>query len=368
MLRTTLISTCLAAALFTFPAWADDEKPKSKPLSIGDQAPAVDIAHWIKGVEMDKKGAFEPVTEFGNDHVYVLEFWATWCGPCVAGMPHLSELQEKFHDDVTIIGVSDESLPKVINFLFQKYNDGKLHNERTEYTIATDPDKSVWDDYFYAAGQAGIPCAFIIGSDGYVEWIGHPMGMDIPLKEVVAGTWDRQAFKNEWNKEQKLEQEYMAIMKNIRKANAEKDWKTMLNEYDRLIELDPDNGFFVLEKFQVLLRDLNQPKKAYGLGIKLAEQHQDDAQLLNAMAWFIATEPGIEKRNLEFAQDIAHRACKLTDNEEAAILDTLARVYYEQGKLRQAIKWQKKAVEHAEEGMMADEIKATLAKYLDEAK
>ena len=41
-----------------------------------------------------------------------------------------------------------------------------------------------------AAGQNGIPTAFIINGDGQVAWIGHPMGMDEPLAEIVDGTWD----------------------------------------------------------------------------------------------------------------------------------------------------------------------------------
>ena len=40
------------------------------------------------------------------------------------------------------------------------------------------------------AGQTGIPAAFIIDREGRVAWIGHPMEMDEPLAEVMAGTWD----------------------------------------------------------------------------------------------------------------------------------------------------------------------------------
>jgi thiol-disulfide isomerase/thioredoxin len=51
---------------------------------------------WIKG---------QPVTRFEPGHVYVVEFWATWCGPCAAAMPHLSELQKKYAGRLTVVGV-----------------------------------------------------------------------------------------------------------------------------------------------------------------------------------------------------------------------------------------------------------------------
>ena len=138
------IALALAGAMFAAaPAMAQD-KPKIT-LKIGDDAPAIDIAHWLKG---------EKITEFEDGKVYVLEFWATWCGPCIASMPHVTELQKQYRDyDVTFIGVSDEPLQTVINFLFKKdRRDEKLHNDRTGYTLTTDPDESVKKAYFRAAG------------------------------------------------------------------------------------------------------------------------------------------------------------------------------------------------------------------------
>ncbi len=87
----------------------DAQDADAKKLTIGDTAPPIDIAHWIKG---------DKIEEFESGKVYVMEFWATWCGPCRASMPHLSKLQEQYTDyDVTFIGVSDEDLQTVVSFL-----------------------------------------------------------------------------------------------------------------------------------------------------------------------------------------------------------------------------------------------------------
>jgi len=358
-----LVALCLGG-----PAWADDEDAP-RPMTIGDAAPDIDIAHWIKGVEMDRRGDFTPITRFGDGRVYVLEFWATWCGPCVGGMPHLSELQERHRGDgVTIIGVSDESLPKVTSFLFQEdRRDGKLQNDRTHYILATDPDGSVKRDYFLAAGQSGIPCAFLIGRDGLVEWIGHPMSMDEPLAAVIAGTWDRETFKAEFD----AQQAYKRMMREARPrmvaAVEAEDWDAYVAILDELLEKRPDDARLMWTKFETLLTKASQPDAAYAMGAKLLEANWDTAPMLNQIAWMVVDDASVARRDLDFALKAAERANELTESKDAAILDTLARVHHDRGDLDAAIEWQKQAVEQAGDDPMGDSIRKVLEAYEKEA-
>ena len=92
----------------------------------------------------------------------------------------------------------------------------------------------------------------------------------------------------------------------------------------------------------------------------------DNPNTLNAFAWNILDETPAELQDLDFAMEVAMRAAELTNNADAAILDTLARAYWELGDWNTAMDWQEKAVDIAEEGRMAESLQATLASYTDE--
>src|SRR5262245_10516457 len=89
-------------------------------LGIGSKAPPFEVNKFVKG---------EPVKQFDKGKIYVVEFWATWCGPCRESIPHLTELQKKYQD-VVFIGVSvwEESQAKVEPFV-------KKMGEKMDYRV-----------------------------------------------------------------------------------------------------------------------------------------------------------------------------------------------------------------------------------------
>ncbi|MCA9286182.1 MAG: redoxin domain-containing protein [Phycisphaerales bacterium] len=342
-----------AVAALGAAAFAGDEQPQLK-LTIGDKAPAVDISNWVKG---DKVAAWDP------DKIYVLEFWATWCGPCKASMPHISEMQAKYRDyGVTFIGVSDEPMEKVGPFLADPAWDAK-----TKYTMATDPDRSTHKAYMEAALQRGIPTAFVIGKGGTIEWIGHPMTLDEPMEKIVKGTWDSRAFKQTFENDIKVEMEMSKRNAALRQAIKDGDWSTVMKNYDELIRIAPDNPQFKIAKFETMLSKMNDPAAAYRYGNEILAAHRDNAMVMNQLAWFVVDDAGVTSRDLKFARQAAEQANEITKGEDAAILDTLARVLFDSGEVAKAIEVQTKAAKLAPDGPMGDSIKETLKRYQEKA-
>jgi thiol-disulfide isomerase/thioredoxin len=326
----------------------------AKKLTIGDPAPPIDIAHWVIGDKVDRLRMGE---------VYVIEFWATWCGPCRMSMPHLSSLKDEHGDNVTIIGVSDEPLDTVESFLARADDTGTTWREKIHYILTTDPDESVWNDYFRAAGQRGIPCAFIVGRSGRIEWIGHPMRIDEPLTAVIDGSWDRRAFAREWSQAQEVSRLQMEF------AAAERagEWEKAEALLEKMLEKAPDSPTLRYERFELLVGGLNRPDEGYRLGRAIVEEDWDDPATLNMIAWFVVDDQRVKVRDLAFAMKAAQRACELTNDSDPAILDTMARIYYEMGDLENAIAWQRKAAQQAGDDRMGEGIRETLARYEQEA-
>lgn len=129
-------------------------------LSIGDAAPPLDVT-TIKG---------EPVNlrDGKGKNVVIVEFWATWCGPCRDSIPHLTALQKRYGDKgLVIIGISDEA-PETIRSFVNKMG------SQMDYTVAADKDRQTWRRYMAAVGAEGIPHAFVVDKSGSLIWHGHP--------------------------------------------------------------------------------------------------------------------------------------------------------------------------------------------------
>lgn len=322
-----------------------------KPLTVGDPAPAFDISDWLRG---DKLATFEP------GKVTVMEFWATWCGPCKMSIPHLSELQERYKDyGVRFVGISDEKVDTVKGFI-----EKDEWVQKMRYTVATDPDRSVFKSYMQAASQNGIPTAFIVGKTGKVEWIGHPMGMEDPLDQIVHDKWDAAAFKKTFDAETASTKERMKMTRAMNEARQKGDWDAIIKIYDEILAKNPDDVNTLMGKMTLLLTKANKPADGYAIAKEIVAKNEKNGMILNAVAWTIVDTKGIEQRDVDFALGVAQKAVAASGEKDGTILDTLARCYWEKGDKAKAIETQKRAVELAKGGPMEGQLQQTLDGYV----
>lgn len=311
----------------------EDDAPK---LDIGSKAPTLAITDWVKGDKIEK---------FQDGQIYVVEFWATWCGPCKMSMPHLAELQTKYGDKVKMIGISDEETEKVTKFLKQEQSEDKTWDQVVTYALAMDDERKTSGEYMEAAGEQGIPTAFIVGKDGVIEWIGHPMAMDKPLEQIVSGKYDRTVAKTERVETKKAQIAMMKAGQKINKAMQAGKIDEAVKVVDELIESHPKMiGQLGMAKLQIMAQGEGNKDAAAKFADELVDKLGDDTQSLNALAWGIAADQNLPG-SLDTALKAAQKAVKVTEEKDGMVIDTLARVYFEQGKIDEAITWQKKAVE-----------------------
>ena len=284
--RTILTAATMCLAL-TAVATAQHGK-----LEVGSEAPGLDIAEWVKGDAV--------AIETGN--VYVVEFWATWCGPCRKSIPHLTKLQDEYGDaGLTIIGVSDEE-PDVVKPFVER------QGANMNYTVAVDRRDGTKRAWFQAAGLRGIPAAFIVDRERKVVFIGHPLSeeFDSAIKQVLDGRYNP-----------KLEKKAAPVIKAARSARKVRNWRMAMKHYDEVIE--EDSKVFArigIERFEMMLLDMGDRDAAYGYARdELMDNHFiDDAGALSWLGETIATSPEIatDLRDMDLALELANAGVELS--------------------------------------------------------
>lgn len=316
-------------------------------LMVGDKAPKLQTGKWIQG---------QPVRAFDSNHVYVVEFWATWCGPCARAIPHLNELWQKFKDKgVIVIGqdIADNDAA-VAPFV-------KKTGTNMTYRVALD-DKSrdakgmMETTWMKAAGQHGIPTVFIINRDGRIAWIGYPMDLEAKLlNDIISGHYDLAKAAAEYQTTHKEAEKLNGLEENLWSAMDQKKWKQAQHALDKLLAMPSSSKTgWTPTRFIILLGQMKYDA-AYRLAASFSDSNPDDADLQNSLAWIMVTQEGIEHPNLGLAEKLAECANDSTRGTNGEFLDTLARVQFMSGRTNEAVATEQKAVQLA-----PDEVKSHL--------
>ncbi|MBK7772037.1 MAG: redoxin domain-containing protein [bacterium] len=190
---TPLVCALLAILIAGLVPLAHAAEGAPTTLGIGDNAPTLEVEAWLKG---------EPVPQFMRGHAYIVDFWATWCLPCVYGMPHLTEMQSRWADRVTVIGVdvfegkadaADSATTRERVAAFVAARDSVIG-----YRIALDGEaQKAATGWLRAAGLNTIPSAFLVDGEGRIAHIGNPAqpAFEQAVQAVLDGSHDLAAAR-----------------------------------------------------------------------------------------------------------------------------------------------------------------------------
>lgn len=378
---------------------------------IGDAAAPLQIAEWVKGDAVD-------LADVKGKKIVVVEFWATWCGPCKASIPHLTELQKKFADrGVVFIGVSSEDSAKVRPFVEQM-------GDKMGYTVATDDNRKTSDGYMKAYGQKGIPCAFIVDREGRVAWVGHPMGdLEKQLEKLATAPVAESPADKKRAEAQRRLQEFTELAAQGGDSTKLDAMAAQLATLDKEIGgIEPGRKLDLTElrrtvRFQSLMRDYQRAVSAGKPAPELAKLEQEaaplapkgfkfedyrgnfslhgtfqdyyravtgkdgtnrideitrklevirssDVEAQNEIAWTLLTDESIKVRNPKLALKFAQAAFDASGGKSSGILETYARALFDNGRRAEAIHQQQQAIEMEPDKGRKTELQETLKSFV----
>lgn len=130
-----------------------------KELAVGDKAPEINVTNYIENIPQDKyvKGKY-----------ILLEFWATWCGPCLGAVPHLNTLREKYKErgDILFLSMTYEEPEKILK---------TLKRIQFKTSVVTDQSNITFKGFGVERdGTITVPRTILIDNKGIIKWIGNP--------------------------------------------------------------------------------------------------------------------------------------------------------------------------------------------------
>ncbi|AMA61560.1 alkyl hydroperoxide reductase [Bradyrhizobium sp. CCGE-LA001] len=308
-------------------------------LGLGSKAPPIKVESWLRG---------QPLASFQRGRVYIVDFWATWCGPCVAALPPLTKLQEK-HKDIGVevlglatyehAGTADEARSKLDAWLTEKVPNP---NYRIGFDYTGEMNK-LWMEHSLSFG---IPTLFVVDRDGHIAFIGSLMQLDDIFPKILNGAWRTSDEAKAAEAKRIAQGERLAKLMPPLKAG---DWAKALSVVKETLAVTPDSLNYRTLQADLLLHKLRDLES----GLPVMRQFVRDAIDKNAEEWMGEAlrqlfNPANDNSHLpraerlEMGKELSEHILALNppqrgDGLKYLIYPTVAQYYYESGNKDRAI-------------------------------
>jgi thiol-disulfide isomerase/thioredoxin len=261
--------------------------------------------------------------DWEEDKLYMIECWATWCGPCLQTMPHLNELSSKYKEDgLRVIGVNvfDQSIENSRKFLDE--NEGFA-----EFPMVFAGQESAFQkDWLTPAGVQGIPHTFLV-KDGKLLISGHPMTVSDEVIEGLLAGGEVQAAaiekysrdqiemerqREEFMRKQMEEQERLQAEREKRLGSFQQDLQALV-ESNKLAEALALTDKTLAENENVIERDRQELNLLRGQLLMGLQRLEDAIEAFRESARHPA-----DPRLAMMAEQIVEQLSEQADQEEAA--------------------------------------------------
>jgi len=317
-------------------------------LGIGDDAPEISITQWIKG---------EPITlsQGKGKNVFIVEFWATWCPPCIEMVPHMTELQHKYvKDGLVVVGVAGpgrgETVTKVKRFV-------RKRGDSMAYRVAFDGQNQTYAKYMRGVGAAGLPHAFVVNRQGKLVWHGHPADpqMDEIVHKVLKGKFDL--------KQASVREKITPLFFRMQRFNAMEDWKGFRDTANEILALDPQNDRAIDAMMYAYLTQENDVAGFRKFVEGFIEKNKSNGDAMQVLATMLLRIDEMDHRVPDLAIKAASLAFESCQGKDCDKIGTYARAVYQIGLVDKAIELQSKAIAAADGDDQLSEARRALDFY-----
>ncbi|MDP0490615.1 MAG: TlpA disulfide reductase family protein [Verrucomicrobiota bacterium JB023] len=283
---------------------------------------AITQAEFIQG---------EAPAAWQEGEVYVFECWATWCGPCLAAIPHVDALHDKYHSQgLRVIGMNvwekkEEAKKKVEAFVAKK-------GEGMSYPVAYVSEGGAFvQDWLKPAGVRGIPHAFVV-MDGKLQFSIHPSALtEERVEDLLAGGERARQVAESVQREAEQKDQLREQMRAFSQAARQGDAAKMRKALAKLEKMEVRSGRLAAMKLDLavteerwddvlqLLKDSKGQRSVSSAAISLAVKiDEKDVDIPADLLAFIADQLAKSERSRVPALALEARVRWRMGEEEAA--------------------------------------------------